>query len=86
MNLRTWQALYNSLIALGIVMLVVAILINERHVVIMIVLGIGGLVIAIAGFILQLIFWKCPHCDKHLPTTGTFGMIRCPYCGNDLFK
>lgn len=82
MNLRKWQVLYNSLIVLGMVLLIIAILVDER---LTVIFGVAGLASAICGFILQFIVWKCPHCDKRLPTTGTLGMDHCPYCGNNLF-
>lgn len=82
MNLRKWQALYYSLIVLGMVLLIIAILVDER---LTVIFGVAGLASAICGFILQFIVWKCPHCDKRLPTTGILGMDHCPYCGNNLF-
>ena len=44
------------------------------------VLLVIGCCFVFAGLIVNLIFWKCPHCGRHLPKAG-FGMEYCPYCG-----
>ena len=48
------------------------------------VLAFSGLFTVISGQIVLLLAWKCPHCDRHLPINGMFGMDFCPYCGNRL--
>ena len=86
MNLRTWQVLYNSLIALGIVLFIIGILVDERYVTVTMVCALAGLASVIGGLILQFFVWKCPHCDTHLPSRSPLAISHCPYCGNDLFQ
>lgn len=48
------------------------------------VLSITGVVVACMGVLYFMIFWRCPHCHKHLPFHGMLGMENCPYCGCEL--
>ena len=44
---------------------------------------IPGLLLAVAGLAIVMLFWRCPHCGAMLPSRE--GNIRyCPYCGGKL--
>lgn len=45
-------------------------------------IAIPGFISMLAGYIVFLIFWKCPYCGKHLP--WQMGLDFCPYCGGTL--
>lgn len=40
-----------------------------------------GLITASSGVVVSILFYKCPHCGKHL---GRSGGDFCPYCGGDI--
>lgn len=42
-----------------------------------------GFCFVFAGLIINLIFWKCPSCGRHLPK-AYIGMDYCPYCGESI--
>lgn len=39
----------------------------------------------VAGFVVTLLFYRCPHCKRNLPANGGFPDI-CPHCGEVLRK
>jgi hypothetical protein len=39
---------------------------------------------AIGQFVYTLAAWRCPHCDRLLPTKHGFWSKFCPYCGERL--
>jgi hypothetical protein len=39
---------------------------------------------AIGQFVYTLTAWRCPHCDRLLPTKHGFWSKFCPYCGERL--
>ncbi|MBQ4564130.1 MAG: hypothetical protein IJA58_06595 [Lachnospiraceae bacterium] len=47
------------------------------------VLMVIGFCFVMAGLIINLIFWKCPSCGRHLPK-GPIDMTYCPYCGESI--
>lgn len=47
-------------------------------------LGVLLLVVSfVAYFIVNLIWWRCPHCDAYLHKLSMFA-THCPYCGEEL--
>jgi len=42
-----------------------------------------GLALAAIGFILGLVFFKCPHCGRHMPLRSGLP-TKCPHCGKEL--
>lgn len=48
------------------------------------VLGVIGCILVFAGLIIELIYWRCTSCGRHLPRRGSFGFECCPYCGEYL--
>ncbi len=42
-----------------------------------------ALLLSLAGTIFIVVFYRCPHCGKHL---GRSGGKYCPYCGKELNK
>ena len=49
------------------------------------VFGTLGILAGLASVAILGMFWRCPHCRKHLPTDKRIFDIRdCPRCGQDL--
>lgn len=78
--MRKIKVIGNTLIIVGILLLVSALIIDS----IAPLLSITGLIVACLGLLYFLFYWRCPHCHKHLPFNGMLGMEHCPYCGNQL--
>ncbi len=81
MKLKRVKIIGGIFILLGILLLIIAI--NGTGL-FQVIVGIIGSLLTILGYILFLLFWKCPYCHKHLPANGLLGITTCPYCGNDL--
>ncbi|MEG2441902.1 MAG: hypothetical protein RSB37_10380 [Acetivibrio sp.] len=71
----------NILLIMGVLLLLISLLVDG---VFSGVISITGIIIALAGLFLFLLFWKCPSCNKRLPFHGLLGMENCPYCGNEI--
>ena len=41
--------------------------------------------IAFAVELICSVFWRCPHCERHLPVRSSIFMSYCPFCGEHLF-
>ncbi len=79
-NMKKVKRNGNILLFAGMVLLIIFIFMDSENPVI----GIIGMIISVMGFVYYGIFWRCPHCSRHLPMQGTLGMEHCPYCGNKL--
>ncbi|RKI63845.1 hypothetical protein D7V91_17045 [bacterium 1xD42-67] len=82
MKMSQVKAIGFSLIAVGIILMLIAILLPENWWTP--ILCILGLAANIGGQGFFFFKWKCPHCLSHLPASGMLGMKHCPYCGNEL--
>lgn len=49
-----------------------------------IVVAVLGLVLIVAGVVVQLIFWRCPSCGRYLGRPHFGSMNYCPHCGAPL--
>lgn len=73
------------LMVLGFVLMVISIILPlPDNSVFVLAIGIPGIVFLALGYIVFVIFWKCPSCHRHLPLQ--IGMGCCPYCGETLDK
>lgn len=44
-----------------------------------------GIILIVAGAVIQFIYWRCPVCGKHLPYRGTvWNITYCINCGTRL--
>lgn len=86
MKLFKILTIFISLFLLGVLVLFFGLIIEDSKLVI-IITRIGLALIAI-GYLIFIIFWKCPFCQKHLPYQDFWKIKHCPHCGNkiDIFK
>lgn len=51
-----------------------------------IILFLLGIVLIVAGILMRVIFWRCPHCKKRLKLGFRQEPTKCPKCGGDLLN
>ena len=51
---------------------------------ILFIAGAIGIFLMGASYIIQLLFWKCPHCGRALPSRGFWSLTVCPSCKSKL--
>ena len=81
MSVTRARWLFFGLLGLAMVMALIALACDG---VMVPVLGITGLVVLVAAGIVQLLFHRCPHCDRFLDRN--FWGEHCQYCGNSLME
>ncbi len=83
--MRKVKAIGNILIVMGLLLLIIALLVNSNIPLLIPLLSIAGVVIVCIGYVFFFLFWRCPFCHKCLPVNGMIGMENCPYCGNKIY-
>lgn len=72
----------NTLLVIGILLLLIACITDYMTP----LLSIAGIVAACMGYVFFWLFWRCPHCGRHLPMQGMLFIEVCPYCSKELDK
>jgi DNA-directed RNA polymerase subunit RPC12/RpoP len=50
------------------------------------ILFLAGIALIIAGVVVRIVFWRCPHCKKRLKLGFRQEPTKCPNCGGDLLN
>ena len=82
LKLKKIRIIGNIFIFLGLIMLCLVLVVAEF---LQPFFAISGTASAVIGLLIFVFFWKCPVCYYNLPLEGSFGMEKCPHCGNNLF-
>ena len=45
-----------------------------------------GIALIIAGIVVRIVYWRCPHCKKRLKLGFRQEPTKCPNCGGDLLN
>lgn len=45
-----------------------------------------GIALIIAGIVVRIVYWRCPHCKKRLKLGFRQEPTKCPCCGGDLLN
>ena len=83
MNYKTGRFIGQLLFFLSICLLCIAVFFNLTGVIVPI-LVITGILVALAGLIVYLLFSRCPYCHKNLPIKSMYDIDFCPNCGKKL--
>ncbi|MFB0917537.1 MAG: hypothetical protein QMB63_00520 [Clostridiaceae bacterium] len=71
-----------ALFFISLAVSIVALLIAKDSPYLQVVKTISVIIISV-GFILMLLFWRCPNCKKSLPAREFF-IDYCPHCGHKI--
>ena len=78
MEPRTSQVVTNALVVSGVILALLG------QAVVSIVVAVLGLLLLLTGFVVQVLFWRCPHCHGYLGRPGFGRIAYCPHCGEPL--